>query len=314
MNSTPHTITVDGYGNFTMDVRDDNYINATTFCRSIGKRFSNYYLLRSTKGYIETVSQSENIPTNLLVQIATNNLESTWCHPDIAIHLGRWADQRLEYAINRFFRLRQPPPSKVVAEPTTTTLNTASMQSIITPLVHHMQQSNDKCLQFIKELIREGREDNQRQRTDFLAALSTKHTEDSREIAPLVDTPVSIQPTLTHRGISPAQLANTPPSLQLPMPIPNEQYAQADPPAYRNRLTYDIDHLRDFLHIYMDSTDAKKVTAVDLFDAYKQYSQNLYVRKIPTQTSFTRAVNSLSQEFNLLYTRNIANNKPGYHC
>ena len=71
----------------------DGYINATEMCKAAGKRFNNYSQLSSTDDYLEALSLDTGIPVSRLIQSFRGSppeLQGTWVHPQIAIHLAQW--------------------------------------------------------------------------------------------------------------------------------------------------------------------------------------------------------------------------------
>jgi phage antirepressor YoqD-like protein len=88
--------------------RSDGYIFATAMCKAAGKFFKDYYRLNSTKGFLSALSADmevpiarenpwgRNLPSEqnqwLIVQVkgGTPELQGTWVHPKVAIHLAHW--------------------------------------------------------------------------------------------------------------------------------------------------------------------------------------------------------------------------------
>ena len=75
----------------------DGYVNATALCKASSKQLKHYLELKSTKAFIDELSRSVGITTDLLVQIinkGANELRGTWVHPQVAINLGQWASPK----------------------------------------------------------------------------------------------------------------------------------------------------------------------------------------------------------------------------
>ncbi|MEJ1930067.1 KilA-N domain-containing protein [Nostoc sp. NIES-2111] len=86
INQMPH----DGeIGKYTIP---KGFVNATQMCKANGKFLADYLKLKSTKQYLQALSNDMNIITSLLViEIQGYGSEqSTWVHPEIAIDIARW--------------------------------------------------------------------------------------------------------------------------------------------------------------------------------------------------------------------------------
>lgn len=73
----------------------DGYVNGTAICQATGKRINNYLRAESTKEYLEALSRKTLISVSALTQIVKGGfpeLQGTWVHPKVAIHLSMWAD------------------------------------------------------------------------------------------------------------------------------------------------------------------------------------------------------------------------------
>lgn len=73
----------------------DGYVNATAICQATGKRINNYLRAETTKEYLEALSRKAQISVSALVQVIKGGLpelQGTWVHPKVAIHLSMWAD------------------------------------------------------------------------------------------------------------------------------------------------------------------------------------------------------------------------------
>jgi hypothetical protein len=71
----------------------DGYVNATSMCKIADKRWNDYYVNQNTKEYIKELSSVTRIPVTALVctiQGGIPELQGTWVHPKIAVHLAQW--------------------------------------------------------------------------------------------------------------------------------------------------------------------------------------------------------------------------------
>ncbi len=89
-------------GNIKVLFRDhDGYINLTALCKQAGKEFKSYHRIDTTKAFLEELSRSVNISTDLLIDSVTtgaNEGRGTWGHPQVAINLGQWISP--QYAVS----------------------------------------------------------------------------------------------------------------------------------------------------------------------------------------------------------------------
>ena len=71
----------------------DGYINATAMCRAAGRQLGSYLRTETTKAFLEELSSDVQICTSDLVQSVRGGipeLQGTWVHPRVAIHLAQW--------------------------------------------------------------------------------------------------------------------------------------------------------------------------------------------------------------------------------
>lgn len=71
----------------------DGYVNATAMCKANGKHLPHYRANDRTAQYLQALSGSVGIPTDLLMQTicaGPNDLRGTWVHPRLAVDLARW--------------------------------------------------------------------------------------------------------------------------------------------------------------------------------------------------------------------------------
>ncbi|QUT04857.1 KilA-N domain-containing protein [Sphingobium phenoxybenzoativorans] len=71
----------------------DGYINATAMCKAAGKKWNDYFRIGTTKAFLAELSTVAGIPATALVQSiqgGSPELQGTWIHPQVAIHLAQW--------------------------------------------------------------------------------------------------------------------------------------------------------------------------------------------------------------------------------
>jgi len=85
----------------------DGYINATALCNAVGKKFSDYSRLDTTKEFLEALSSDAGIPASGLVVTVKGGIpqmQGTWVHPDVAVHLGQWLSPKFAVAVSKWVR------------------------------------------------------------------------------------------------------------------------------------------------------------------------------------------------------------------
>ena len=86
----PHKV---GQGEIIHQRAVDGYVNATAMCKAVGKVFSGYARLDSTKAFIQALSSDVQIHTSELIQQVKGGnpyLQGTWVHPHVAVNLAQW--------------------------------------------------------------------------------------------------------------------------------------------------------------------------------------------------------------------------------
>ena len=71
----------------------DGYINATAMCKAAGKKWNDYARLSTTSAFMSELSSVAGIPATELthsIQGGNPDLQGTWIHPQVAIHLAQW--------------------------------------------------------------------------------------------------------------------------------------------------------------------------------------------------------------------------------
>ena len=83
----------------------DGYINASKMCRIAGKKVNNYTRMDSTKAYLEELSSVTRIRVTELLQQAQGGkpeLQGTWVHPQVAIHLAQWLSPKFAVMVSKW--------------------------------------------------------------------------------------------------------------------------------------------------------------------------------------------------------------------
>ena len=83
----------------------DGYVNATAMCKSCGKEWSNYAKATNTNAFITELTAVLQIGRTELVQTiqgGTPEMQGTWVHPQVAIHLGQWLSPKFAVAVTQW--------------------------------------------------------------------------------------------------------------------------------------------------------------------------------------------------------------------
>lgn len=84
---------------------NDGYINATAICHASGRQFKHYNENKTTKDFLAALSTEVGIPTSVLVQSISGGdaqLQGTWVHPQVAIHLGQWVSAKFAVQVTQW--------------------------------------------------------------------------------------------------------------------------------------------------------------------------------------------------------------------
>ena len=83
----------------------DGYINATAMCKAANRQFKHYNENAATKAFVTELSTEAGIPTTELVQSVSGGvpeLQGTWVHPQVAIHLAQWLSPRFAVQVTQW--------------------------------------------------------------------------------------------------------------------------------------------------------------------------------------------------------------------
>ena len=80
----------------------DGFVNATALCKAAGKTVHDYIRLNSTTEFLNALSLDTGIPVSSLTitfKGTPAELQGTWVHPKVAIHLGQWCSPKFAVAV-----------------------------------------------------------------------------------------------------------------------------------------------------------------------------------------------------------------------
>jgi hypothetical protein len=89
---------------FTIEHREeDGYINVTNLCKASGKQFKAWNRLIKTKAFLQVLSTSVLISTDLLIKSESGGLNEnrgTWVHPQVAINIAQWISPQFDVKVS----------------------------------------------------------------------------------------------------------------------------------------------------------------------------------------------------------------------
>jgi hypothetical protein len=87
------------FNNQTIRIREDKYVCLTDMAKASGKLFANWFQLKSTKSYLETLSGCIGFTIDQLIEInessGLNENRGTWGHPKVSIRFAQWCSDEL---------------------------------------------------------------------------------------------------------------------------------------------------------------------------------------------------------------------------
>jgi hypothetical protein len=95
--------------------RSDGWVNASAMCKANGKHLPHYMTNDRTTQYLQALSGSVGIPTDLLTKTTMtgpNEHRGTWVHPRLAVDLARWISPAFAVWMDGWFleSLQRPAP------------------------------------------------------------------------------------------------------------------------------------------------------------------------------------------------------------
>ncbi|HIC2037448.1 MULTISPECIES: KilA-N domain-containing protein [Enterobacterales] len=95
----------------------DGYISATALCQSVGKRFSDYRVLKSTNEFLVELIAQTGLPEQQLIHVISGGnprLQGTWVHPYLAINLAQWLSAKFAVKVSQWVTEWQQGKAKPV--------------------------------------------------------------------------------------------------------------------------------------------------------------------------------------------------------
>lgn len=83
----------------------DGYVNATAMCRVAKRQWGHYWERRKTKAFVQALHADIGIPISELIQSVKGGypeLQGTWVHPQVAIHLAQWLSPEFAVKVSQW--------------------------------------------------------------------------------------------------------------------------------------------------------------------------------------------------------------------
>jgi hypothetical protein len=80
------------------------YINLTELCKAEGKEYKHWRSIDATELFLDTLSRSVGIPTDLILNITTgkNENRASWGHPQVAINIAYWLSPAIQVQVTKW--------------------------------------------------------------------------------------------------------------------------------------------------------------------------------------------------------------------
>lgn len=85
--------------------RDDDYINASAWCKQYGKRVTNYLRTKETKAFLKSLLEAKTLTSeSLVIQPEQGIKGDTWVNPLVSINLAQWLSSDFAVAVAQVFK------------------------------------------------------------------------------------------------------------------------------------------------------------------------------------------------------------------
>lgn len=81
------------FNNYSIEIREDGYFNATQMCKAFGKVPKDYLKSNSTKAFVDYLQEYKGINSPVNVNNGGSN-SGTWIHPEVVPELIRWLERK----------------------------------------------------------------------------------------------------------------------------------------------------------------------------------------------------------------------------
>lgn len=90
------------------DIRErqtDRYYDATAMCRANGKKWNDYFRLKSTSDFVDALASDAGIPASLLIVshkgvTSDGREQGTFVHPKLAMNLAQWCSPKFAVVVS----------------------------------------------------------------------------------------------------------------------------------------------------------------------------------------------------------------------
>jgi hypothetical protein len=83
---------------------NDGKINATQLCQAGGKKYNDWYRLKTTEEFLNELSASAGIPAAELLTYENHGSSdrATWVHPQVAINIAQWVSAKFDVQVSKW--------------------------------------------------------------------------------------------------------------------------------------------------------------------------------------------------------------------
>jgi hypothetical protein len=143
------------------------FVNGTQMCKANNKFLADYTKLKSTKQYLQALSNDMKILiSSLVIEVQGHGSEqSTWIHPEIAIDLARWVSVEFRIWANRTLM-------KVMMDIESVKQQSMTQVQLLAAIAQQMAEQEQRLLK------------QQQQQTEILARLKVVEVEQDRVSTP----------------------------------------------------------------------------------------------------------------------------------
>lgn len=93
------------WNNKRIRIREDRYVSLTDMAKASGKQYKHWIRSASSKSYLETLSRSVRIRTDLLIEVVSTGLNEgrgTWGHPKVALRFAQWCSDEFAVQVDQW--------------------------------------------------------------------------------------------------------------------------------------------------------------------------------------------------------------------
>jgi hypothetical protein len=134
---------------------EDGYVDITDLCKAGGKEFKHWNSIKKTEGFLNALSRSVGIPTDLLVKSVKegiNENRKTWAHPQVAINIAQWISPEFDVLVSKWVFEIMLTGKVDLSEPSNTSEDLLKIQQVLMLKDKSLQEKDQLLLSQSKEL------------------------------------------------------------------------------------------------------------------------------------------------------------------